>query len=120
MKMPEVEKNSRRKRALLLAECLVLFFLVPPSLYFWRERLAFKIVPLVLGPAFVAYLLLRRDVSFNRRTMWFTPKPFTHLKNILCIFFPGALAIPWSAVKATLAPRSANFPLSMSNRRWNS
>ncbi len=91
--MRDEGKNFRRKRFRLLAECIVLFFLLPPSFYFWRERLAFKIVPLVFGLALVVYLLLKRDVNFNRRTMWFTHKPFTQLKNILHMFFPAALAI---------------------------
>lgn len=78
---------------MLVFECAVLFFLLPPSLYFWRERLAFKIVPLVLGLALLVYLFLRRDVNFDRRTMWFMHQPFFQLKNILYLFFPAALAI---------------------------
>ena len=92
-KMRGEEKNFRRKRFRLIAECVVLFFFLPPSLYFWRERLAFKIVPLVFGLALVVYLLLRRDGTFNQRTLWYTPKPFTQLKNILYMFFPAAVAI---------------------------
>ncbi len=109
--MPFEESKCSKKRTLLLAECIGLFFLLPTSLYFWRERLAFRIVPLVFALALLVYLLLRRDGTFNQRTLWYTPKPFTHLKHILRTFLPAALGIT-VMVHQFLPDLSLSFPRS--------
>jgi len=81
-----------RRNSLLNTKCAVLFFILPASLYFWRNWLPFKIIPLVLVLALIGCLLLRKDVTFNLRALWVAPSPFIHLKSMLafpCSGYPG-------------------------------
>lgn len=96
---------------MLLAECIILFFLLPTSLFFWRKWFAFKIIPLVLLLALLAYLLLRRDPNFDRQTIWIVKQPLTHFKDILLTFLPVAMIMTYLA-SLFLTDHFFAFPLS--------
>lgn len=80
-------------KALLWAECTVLFFLLPAALYFFRHQLAFRVIPLVLGLAFFCSLYLVRRPGFNRQSFYASNGFSTHLRRILYIFLPSALML---------------------------
>jgi membrane protease YdiL (CAAX protease family) len=83
--------TDRPARPLLrLLECGVGFFVLPPSLYLVRHRLAFRVVllTLVLAPVFALYLVRRGGIE---------PRAFCspaglrrHLQGILAVFLPSA------------------------------
>lgn len=104
-----------RGKSLLIAECVFLFFILPATLYFWRNWLAFKVIPLVLVLALIGYLLLRKDATFNLRALWVAPAPLIHMKSMLIFLLPAALAIV-SVSYVFLPERFLMFPRAQPER----
>ena len=73
MRPPEKQNTASMTEGLrpwMALECLLVFLVAPLGLYFRRQALAFRVVPLVL--ALITGLLLIRDCEFNRAILWST------------------------------------------------
>jgi membrane protease YdiL (CAAX protease family) len=98
------------RRLLLHLECCVGFFVLPPSLYLVRHRLAFRVVllTLVLAPAFALYLV--RHGGMGRRALWSPADLRRHLRGVLAVFLPSAFLM--GILGAQLSPQHfLAFPL---------
>ncbi|MFO7911638.1 MAG: CPBP family intramembrane glutamic endopeptidase [Desulfotignum sp.] len=71
------------KKLRLKIECLVLFFMVPIALYWFRHMLAFKLAPVLLLSAFICLIYLFSDKTFDRSVLWKMPDLSTHMQHIL-------------------------------------
>ncbi|MFH1060944.1 MAG: CPBP family intramembrane glutamic endopeptidase, partial [Pseudomonadota bacterium] len=84
---------SAARRGLLWFECLALFFVLPPALYFWRQALAFRVVPLVLAAAgFCAWWLVRQP-GCGWAGLWRATGQARHLRGVALWFLAGALPL---------------------------
>ena len=81
--------SSPVRRTILWAECLALFFVIPPGLYFFRQALAFKVVPLVLVWAGLCAWWLTRQPGFS----WRGPSLKRPLPGVLLTFLAGAIPL---------------------------
>ncbi|HQI02242.1 MAG TPA: CPBP family intramembrane metalloprotease [Deltaproteobacteria bacterium] len=81
------------KRALLCAECAVLFFILPVTLYFIRHWFAWRITPIVLLVSFLCFLSLITDKDFDRKRLWHIRDFPVHIKAIMITFFIAATGI---------------------------
>lgn len=80
------------KRAFLYIECILLFFIVPSLLYFFRHWFAWRITPIVLVVALVCSIYLIADKSFDRRKLWNTNHIADHfIKICLTFIVPGIM-----------------------------
>lgn len=84
-----VPDSGPGRRAALWAECLLLFFVIPPSLYFIRQVVAFKVVLLVLVFAGVCAWWLHRQPGFS----WRGPGLGRPLPGVLLTFLAGAIPL---------------------------
>jgi membrane protease YdiL (CAAX protease family) len=91
---------QRRRRRII--ECVVLFFLLPPALYFARHQLAFRLLPFVLiaGASCAGYLA--RTGALDGRSVWGPAGFRTHLPGILTVFVLGG--IPLAGTSAAFYP----------------
>jgi hypothetical protein len=74
------------KRYFLLIECMVLFFIIPIALYWFRHLLAFKLMPVLLLLASGCMIYLFSDKTFDRSTLWNMRNFLFHMKQILVSF----------------------------------
>lgn len=81
------------KKALLLTECIVLFFIMPAALYFHRHWFAWRITPIVLVIAAMCSAYLVADKSFDKRKLWDTGNITEHIGKILVTFVVPAAMI---------------------------
>jgi uncharacterized protein len=81
------------KRALLFAECIVLFFILPAALYFHRHWVAWRITPIVLVIAAVCTVYLISDKSFDTRKFWDVRNISHHIGRILLTFLVPAVMV---------------------------
>jgi len=85
------------RRRYLAAECLSLFFLLPPAMYLLRHVLAFRVVPLVMVLAEGAAWLLRRQPGWDRRTLTGLAQLRAQLPSILKLLIPAGFALALAA-----------------------
>ncbi|MEW5911197.1 MAG: CPBP family intramembrane glutamic endopeptidase [Thermodesulfobacteriota bacterium] len=78
---------------LRLAECLIVFFLVPVLLYFFRHQLAHRVIPLVLVLAAVCAYYLLRSRNFDRRRLWSLQGLSRQLRSMILIGLLPALLL---------------------------
>ena len=76
---PKIHGERRFRRAV---ECVVVFGLLPPALYFGRRHLAFHVVPLLWLAAGLCWLVLRRCGSEAR---WRPPTHQSAIRIVLSI-----------------------------------
>lgn len=86
---PTFPDPSPARRAALWFECLLLFFIIPPSLYFIRQVVAFKVVLLVLVWAGICAWWLHRQPGFS----WRGPGLKRPLAGVLLTFLAGAIPL---------------------------
>jgi uncharacterized protein len=93
-----LDADRSRRQVLRLLECAVLFFVFPPSLYFFRHQLAFRVVPilLVLGAGCVFHLV--RTGAMDLRSLWCPADLRTYLPGILTVFVLAGILIASAAV----------------------
>jgi membrane protease YdiL (CAAX protease family) len=82
-----------KKESYLVAECVVLFFVIPLLLYFVRHHLGFRILALVWVLAGVCVGLLNRHPAFDWKVLWQTAGLSSHLKGVLVTFLPLAICM---------------------------
>ncbi len=71
------------KKLWLRIECLVLFFMVPMALYWFRHLLAFKLMPVLLFAALGCLIYLFSDKAFDRSVLWNMQNFSSRMKQIL-------------------------------------
>lgn len=79
-----------RQRLLLLSECLLLFFLLPVSLYWVRSAMTFRIIPLILLTGLFSWLYLRKVAKVSSDQLWRVDGVGRALPKILLFFVPAA------------------------------
>jgi membrane protease YdiL (CAAX protease family) len=77
----------------LAVECLVIFFLIPALLYFFRRQLAFMVVPLVLPLAGLCAYLLIRDAEFDTGRLYRTRGLWAQVKLIMLLLAGAGIVI---------------------------
>lgn len=82
-----------QRRRLRIIECVVLFFLLPPALYFARHHLAFRLLPLVVVAAAGCAVYLVRSGALDRRSLWDAADFRTYLPGVLTVFVVGGLLV---------------------------
>jgi membrane protease YdiL (CAAX protease family) len=78
-------------KALLFAECMILFFITPASLFYVRHWFAWRITPVVLLIALFCAACLFFDKGFDSRKLWDVRPLRTQLKGIALVFLAPAL-----------------------------
>ena len=99
-----------RVKKKLMIECLILFFILPCLLYFFRHQLAFRVFFLLIGLTLICMIILLKDPNFNPKILWPKFQP-DHLKSIGIIFIPGAVLLTVVAYIA-LPSKFFDFPVS--------
>lgn len=79
----EARRPSPRRRLWLTLEMVVLFGMVPLSLWFVRGTFSRWILPALLGAGALCFLWLWRDPSFDRRRLWGTRQHFRGIGSSL-------------------------------------
>ena len=74
------------KRIFIRMECMVLFFILPIALYWFRHLLAFKLMPILLLLALGCMIYLFSDKTFDRCALWNTDHFFPRMKQIIIVF----------------------------------
>ncbi len=82
-----------RSRIFLLAECIVLFFIVPAGLYAHRHWFAWRITPIVLVIAAICGAYLITDKSFDKRKLWSAKNVSCHVRKIILTFVLPAATV---------------------------
>jgi len=77
----------------LVAECALLFFIIPAALYFVRTHLAFRIVPLMWIVSMAACIFLNKTGRLPSRQLWAAEKLTRNLIEILSVFIPCAAVL---------------------------
>jgi membrane protease YdiL (CAAX protease family) len=85
--------SKKFRNALLWVECLILFFVLPGALYFFRHELAFRVVPLVLVLALGCGVYLSRRPGFSGRVFYVCQDFSIHLRRVLYLFLPSAAVL---------------------------
>lgn len=110
-----IPSHPPARRLLLWAECLAIFFALPVGLYFFRQALAFRVVPLVLIAAGLSVWWLFRQPGFPRAALWTAPGLPRHLRQLGLLFLAGA--IPLTIITYIWLPeRFLAFPLERPGR----
>lgn len=78
-------------------ECLLLFFIIPLSLYAIRYQLAYLVVPLVFCLALICLFFLRRSQQFSMLQLWADEHFLVNLKKVFITFIPLAAILTVTA-----------------------
>lgn len=104
------DRPGRLFKAMLWVECLILFFVLPGMLYFFRHELAFRVIPLVLVLALGCVIYLARKPYFSYRLFYACPGFWSHLRRVIYLFLPCA-ALLLGAAWYLLPQHFLQFPM---------
>ncbi|HWU38546.1 MAG TPA: type II CAAX endopeptidase family protein [Candidatus Acidoferrum sp.] len=93
MEESQVVMPQRFGRILRALECGVFFYLLPPSLYFVRHHLAFRVGALVLTVAALCMLYLIRTGAIRSGALWSPAHIRPRIGSILTLFLPVAFIL---------------------------
>ncbi len=88
-----LERGFVPRKVLLCAECAVLFFILPATLYFIRHWFAWRITPIVLLVSLLCLSSLIADRDFDRKRLWHIKDFPVHIRGIMITFSIAATAI---------------------------
>ncbi len=71
------------KRVWLRIECVMLFFMVPIALFWFRHLLAFKLMPVLLCAATGCLIYLFSDKTFDRSVLWNMQNMSSRMRQVL-------------------------------------
>ncbi len=78
--------DAEWKRYFILIECLILFFITPVILYWFRHLLAFRLLPVLLFLALGCIIYMSATKAFDFSIFWNTRNFLSHTKSILVTF----------------------------------
>ncbi len=85
--------NFEWKKYYTLIECVMLFFIAPIALYWFRHFLAFRLVPVLLLLALGCMIYIASSKEFELPILWNTRNFLSHIKQILITLIGIGIAI---------------------------